>query len=373
LLNLTVFKITQGRYDLYITIMKALELLRFAKIDHWVSDNLQGYQRPLNEGRVSKAMNYLLYEEGNFPTSVLINVRGKVYYSPSNMIGDFGELGVLEVPDSALPLWVIDGQHRLAAIERATSKNPRFENFGVPVSIFNFHDRFDEMRQFYIVNNRQKSVSTDLAQRHLHQTIVERGEWGVAPFESEKKILAAEALDIVDLLRTTPDSPWFDNVQLPDSKRGIIKQTSLADAIGYVLKELTPTERHDVSQKPETLATVLIDYWNALKDIFPDAFANPQEYTIQKTTGCYVFHMVFPNILSICKELGDSSEDKMKEILTVMLNNFAEAEGIPMDCSFWHCRFGNPLAMGTNQKTIRLLTYKLLSALNLGPEGSEAI
>ncbi|MEN3017394.1 MAG: DGQHR domain-containing protein [Candidatus Methanosuratincola petrocarbonis] len=364
MINLNAFRIKQSSYDVYVSVMKASELIRFVKIDHWNSENLEGYQRPLNESRVKKALKFLLHEEGTFPTSLLLNVRGRLNFFPSNNIGDFGTFGVLQIPPSSLPFFIIDGQHRLAAIQLAAQNDSRFEFYGVPVSIFNFVDRFEEMRQFYIVNNRQKSVSTDLVQRHLISTIKKKGVWEVMPFEPEKKILAAEALDIVDILRTNPDSPWYHLVQTPDIKVGVIKQTSFADAIGHILKELSSSERFDVRKNPEILAQKLIDYWNVIKEFFPKAFSNPYEYTIQKSTGCYVFCMIFHNVYSICKAEANESKSKINDILTNMFDNFSENEGVAMDDRFWHTKLGHPYALSTNQKMIRQFVYKLLLALN---------
>lgn len=41
--------------EIYVTVMKAAELLRYAKIDQWSEDNPMGYQRPLLERRVAQA------------------------------------------------------------------------------------------------------------------------------------------------------------------------------------------------------------------------------------------------------------------------------------------------------------------------------
>jgi len=368
MLRINVFKIRQNRVELYITTMKAFDLMKYGTIDYWHEKNQTGYQRPLQERRIIKATRYLLDEEGIFPTSILVNVRGRVEFNPSCSVNGFGELGVLTIPDKSLPLLIIDGQHRIMAIKVAAREDLQFENYAVPVSILTLDDSFDEMRQFYVVNSRQKSVPTGLAQRQLSQTILERGEWEVLPFESTKKVMAAEAVPIVDILRTNPQSPWFGKVFLPDEKKQphhIMSQTSLADSVGQILKVLTKEERNELREDPTPLASLLIDYWSALKEIFPHAFTNPSEYTLQKTNGCYVFHLIFPSVIAFCEDENNLSKEKMKQLLTDMLENFATNEGwTGILGDFWHGTKGHPLAMGTGMKSIKELAKKFLNYLS---------
>jgi DGQHR domain-containing protein len=347
--------------------MKAFDLLQYGTIDYWHEKNKAGYQRPLQETRVIKATRYLLDEEGVFPTSILINIRGEVEFFPSCSINGFGELGVLVIPDKSLPLRIIDGQHRIMAVRLAAREDTEFENYALPVSILTLDDRYEEMRQFYIVNSRQKSVPTSLAQRHLIQAILRKGEWEVLPFETRKKVLAAEAVPIVDILRTDPNSPWFGKVFLPDERKQpyhIMSQTSLADSIGHILKELTKEERNELRENPMPLASLLIDYWNSLKEIFPEAFETPSDFTLQKTNGCYIFHLIFPQIIALCEEANDFSKEKMKCLLTKMFETFRLKEQIPaIRSDFWHRTKGHPLAIGTGMKSIRDLASKFLDSL----------
>lgn len=368
--TLNAFKITQGNIDLYITVMKASDLLSYAKIDRWSEDNPLGYQRPLLERRVAKATNYLLFEDKVFPTSVLVNVRGEIEFLPVCNVGDFGEYGVLRIPERSLPFWIIDGQHRLMAIALAARERPEYEKYPVPVTLFSLGDRYSEMRMFYIVNSRQKSVPTSLAQRHLKASILEKGLEEIKRYETRRKVMAAVALTVVDILRKDPDSPWYEKVLLPGEKRRrqhVITQTSFADSIGILLSKL-PEEDFSINKVNERLteiASLLKDYWIALREIFPEAFEFPEDHTIQKTVGCYVFHMLFPHIYMLLKRSGDFSKDKIKDILVKTFENFFEATGIKVNSEFWNRWTGDPLATGTGMKTIRKLVNLFIDSLPL--------
>lgn len=355
-------RVRQRGTNIYVTIFKASTLLKNVRVDVWVDDNPSGYQRPLSEARIARAVKYLIDEDGTFPTSILLNVRGRIDFQPSNEIQDAGDLGILTIPPSSLPFWIIDGQHRLMAIAAASRKMSDFDSYGVPACIFNLDKKYEEMRQFYVVNSRQKSVPTDLVQRHLYRSIQEKGEWQVALFESEKRLLAAEAVPIVDILNDELGSPWYKKIQLPGEKKSpkhIIKQTSMADSLGYVLKDLSPVERDDIRRDPIVIAAPLINYWNVIKELFPEAFAAPDSFLIQKTTGCYVFHMVFPIVWRACKSEDSFSKDKMKSILEEMLSWLSEIEKTPITSMFWHREYGSALVMGTSMKMFRALASRL--------------
>ncbi len=361
-------KIRQVETDVYVTVMKASELLRYAEIDWWTPQNPYGYQRPLSDRQVAKAAHYLLFEDKIFPTSILVNVRGPVEFTPAHSIGGFGEYGMLEIPRQSLPLYIVDGQHRIASIRLAAQEKPEYYNYPVVVSLLNLPDRFEEMRLFYIINSRQTKISTALAQRHLKQTIDRKGVEEVRISEPKRKILAAIAVEIVDILNTDPDSPWFDKVLLPHTRgrRGyVISQTSLADSIGRLLARLPPgdVDLNNVKYVSKKIARILINYWNAIKTFFPEAFAIPEDYTLQKTAGCYVFHLLFPEIYKMCKKANNFTKEYMQDILLKTFNNLSKTYGLRMTSEFWNRWTGHPLVTGSGMKNINKLVELLTNAL----------
>jgi DGQHR domain-containing protein len=357
--------------EMYVTVMKVTELLRYAKIDQWSEDNPWGYQRPLLERRVAQALNYLYFEDKVFPSSILVNIRGDVEFTPACAVGGVGEYGILRIPGSSLPLWIVDGQHRIMAIAVAAKENPKYNSYPIPVSLLTLSDRYDEMRMFYIVNSRQKRISTGLAQRNLRQTISKIGVEEVKRYEAKRKVMAALSVTIVDKLRCNPQSPWYEKVILPHEIRRksnhIISQTSLADSIGLLLGKLPPEEfdLNEIEESAERVGQLLINYWSALKEIFPEAFQIPEDYTIQKTIGCYVFHKVFSYVYKLCKESNDFSKEGMKSFLLEMFNDFSKSTGLVVDSEFWNKWAGDPLATGTGMKTVNKLANLLIDSLPL--------
>ena len=363
MLTFNVFKITQKKTDLFITIIKASDLQKIGKIDWWSEYGQGGYQRPLDQERIKKALRYLFNEDGLYPTSILGNIRGKIDFSPSFPINDHAQFGILRIPDTSLPVWIIDGQHRMYSIFLAARDNKQFENYTVPLTLLNFYNVYEEMRQFFIVNSRQKKVRTDLAQQHLFKTI-EENQINIYEFESKDKILAAKSIPLVDFLRLDPNSPWYRKIQMPNelkkNKNHIITQTSMANSLVYILKNFSKDEIDDISETPKKLAIILINYWNALKCIYTQAFEIPQEHSLQKTLGCYVFHMLFYNVFQLCSRNNDYTLKNMINILTDVLKTFSKTEKIDiLKSNFWHTKNGNLLARSSGMKNIRELYLKL--------------
>lgn len=364
-LVLNAIKIKQKDIDIYVTTIKASMLLKNCAIAWWTRDDPEsGYQRPLKESRLNEIKSYLLKDVGTFPTSVLVNVRGDIKVKTLEKLGKDVELCEVTIPDKSLPLWIIDGQHRVKGLEAVIEENDEFEDYPIIVSIFNFHDTYDEMMQFHIVNSRAKSVPTDLAQRHILRMASKIGLPEVIMREGERGALGALAVTVVDKLIKDRKSPWFGKVQLPDEPRKqrdqVIKQRPLADSIHYILKE-----KRALGRDLDKLAELLKDYWIALAEIFPLAFNNPRDHTIQKTTGAYSLHMVLPDVLDKCEEAGRLDKDGMKQVLERMFKKAAERLETDINDNFWNKdpNVGHYLAQGTSMKMIKALAEYFREAL----------
>lgn len=187
-MKIEAFKLSQwgmrGSIDLYSCVFKAKDLVENAKIDRWFQKNYGGYQRVISEQRLGfnrgSVVRYLVKELGCFPSSVLLNVRGDVAFSKETT-QDVYSRGVLDFNEDEF--WIIDGQHRIAALGRANQRNQDYENYPVIISIVRLPDRFDELLLFNIINRRQRGVSTELDYRHLQRMLWQKGEDWILDFE----------------------------------------------------------------------------------------------------------------------------------------------------------------------------------------------
>ena len=113
----------------------------------------------------------------------------------------------LDIPDEVI-LWIIDGQHRVAGLSKAIEQGAQeLHDYPFPIVVMVNPNKFDEMRAFYLVNSRAKSVPTDVAERILQKTLAERGEdWitqkeSAEPPKADRAVNMAYAVGVVDYLR----------------------------------------------------------------------------------------------------------------------------------------------------------------------------
>lgn len=359
------FKIRQKNIDIYVTSLKAKDLVDNSAISWWKREDKDGYQRPLSETRINQIKQYLLKDTATFPTSILANARGEIAFETVKTVDGGEVLCEITIPDSALPLWIIDGQHRIEGLKAAIAEDEKMARYPVIVSLFTLPKKYDEMFQFHIVNSRAKSVPTDLAQRHLFQMAGELGLPQLIEREGTKNALAAFVIPVIDNLATDPQSPWYQKIIMPDQpkklKGQLIRQRPFADSVQSIVKERS-TLRRDLTQ----LTSLLIDYWTALSELFPIAFSEPENYTIQGTPGLYSLHYVFPDVYDICAETGDLSKAALKGVLRKMFDNTSKILSVEVNDDFWNKTMGvgHVLAQSTSQKTMTALAEYFREALD---------
>ena len=357
-MKLKVLRLEQKGVPVYLSILPAHVLVdeERARVDRWSPSNPKGYQRPVLDRRANEAALYLIKADGWFPTSILISIREEAKFEEPKKINGFEE-GFLNIQDSSI-LWIIDGQHRVEGLRRAIEKGSQeLKDYQVPVAIVLNTNVFDEMRMFYIVNTRAKSVPGDIADRLLQQSLEKKGELWLKESESstrsQKAFLQARATNIVDYL--IDNCPvWKDFVAVPGAVKphhlAIKQHTLVSSLLEGALKDHS-VERLD----DKSIGSLLNSYWQALAAAFPEAFSEPENYSIRRTTGLYSLHMLFPDIFERCREARDYKAEHMKEIL----------DHTGLTSSFWstEANTGDPRTFGTGMKSLRLLADYLRTLL----------
>jgi DGQHR domain-containing protein len=365
--------------NLYLTSLTVGQLSLRADIDRWTKDNRSGYQRPPLEARLKQTggasvVKYLLEEAGIFPTSVLLNVRRKLDFKEELKITDEISYGMLSIPDDE-KLWIVDGQHRLEALKRASSIKPELEKYPVPVTIMDLNDKFDEMLLFYIVNSRQRRIPTDIAYRHL-QSMVEKVEieekygWVkkvlLGPPERRKGLAAL----IVDYLASDTESPFYNRIRfLGEEKESwhLIEDSVLIRYISKLLSEKTFS-----LMDPANIASLLIEYWKAIEELYPSCFreGESESYTLLKHTGVASLTYLFPTIYSYCMAEADISREKMKELLGYLKEEIDDPKlpldyRIPIDERWWSRAHGPSIAKATSERVFNELAENFSKKISI--------
>ena len=134
-----------------------------------------------------------------------------------------------------------DGQHRLYGLEHAFAKDSveSAKDYLLPVTIVEGIDSYEEMRHFHIINTRHKGVPTDVVDRHL-LTMWEQEGSAILEKEGDRNYLRARGAKLCDLLRNTPDSPWYQKVRIAGYP--LVRETGAKymRALGEYLRERLP-------------------------------------------------------------------------------------------------------------------------------------
>ena len=349
--------------SLLVTALPLHRLREYAKVDKWSPANQEGYQRPPVDRRLREVAKYIQEEQGILPTSVLLATRpdGEQHleFESTSQVDGFAEWGTLTILDEAI-LYVVDGQHRISGVDRAYEKSgdPEFEQYPFPVTIMENVDRYREMVHFNIINTRQRKMPTDIVDRHLVMRQQREGLGMVASGgRGEREYRLATATRIVDALYEA-DSPWYHQISIPGvpgRDGGLVRQHAMVASLDPVLKD---NWVQSVRPLEENLVKLLCNYWNALRDIWPDAFDDPKNHRIQATVGLYSLHMVLLAVIQRCLTDKDLSKDKMADLM----------RGTGISASFWNKEEGDPLILGTGMGSIRALAQYIVSQLpNLQP------
>lgn len=359
-------RLRQNGTTLFVTCLTASQLIDASEIDTW-KPNLeettlslheileeQGYQRVPIRSHYTKVGKYVAGDSAAIlPTSILASSRSPLRFEPMPNGAPFG---YLEIPQEA-SLYLVDGQHRVYGLRYAINELGRddLRDFPLVVTIVDNMKKGDEVRQFYIINNTQKKIRTDLADRLLRimatvdpsvrDEIVAKGrDWQLA------------AIEIVDLLASTPGSPWQDRIKRPNSpasREAVAAERSFTTSLKPVLTSTVVLQ--ESRRDPHIIARWLMVYWQALRRLMPEAFMEPRSHVIQKTPGIYSLHLLFPEVLYECLKGDEMSVESVMSLLSRDPDHFKDPE-------FWRSG-GEGAALYNSLGSIRKLYQELHAAL----------
>ncbi|MBY5579528.1 DGQHR domain-containing protein [Rhizobium leguminosarum] len=264
----------------------------------------QGYQRLPQEARINELVTDLRKGRVDLPTSVLLNIRNR----DARRAFKDGILNLAHVAEGGGKLgyepkfYVVDGQHRILALKKLIEEfeGERWSKYQIPFTCMLGATEEEEMDQFYTVNSKAKSVRTDLAYELLSQraqdaevmeSLVERGrDWQVT------------ATNIVKELSTS--SPvWRNRIRFAAMEKGdtVMPSASMISS----LKQVLSSPYFKVLSSDQQVA-ILDSYWRGIRDILPEAFDEPSDFSIQKGIGVTVLHTLFTPVLEIARSRGAS-------------------------------------------------------------------
>jgi hypothetical protein len=185
-------------------------------------------------------------------------------------------------------------------------------------------------------------VKTDLVYRHLQRMLLHKGEDWLLDLEGKRGLTQGYAIEIVDILNKDPVSPWYGRIREVGEARHmdhVIKDSDMMSTITAILDE------HYFKNMPiKEIANLLIDYWNALYNIYPECFTDPDEFSLLHRPGMPAMHRLFIDVYGIALQSGDVSEKTMYNVLLRLLSETPDHPvpefRVPIEPDFWSFQSG---------------------------------
>lgn len=249
-----------------------------ARISRDEAGKLIGYQRPERRNHVKQILEYLNSGEVLFPNGLILALPETVKFRSSRgptTTDGLATAGTLEIPlpddeSAPRPAWIVDGQQRSIALARTSNSR-----LAVPVAGF-VAPTLELQRDQFLRVNTVAPLPANLVTELLPEVIS-----APSPRLSQRKMPSA----LVDMLNRDPESPFFALIKRAstegeDRRVAVVTDTSLVEALKESLESpsgvLFPYRNMATgSTDTEGIKHVLLLYWGAVKDVFPDAWGRP--------------------------------------------------------------------------------------------------
>lgn len=322
-MDIPVIRTVQAGETLYIGRMTAADLLEVGVITEWDPDlgwdlDRQGYQRSPLAKHYRRIGGFLIMEgDPLLPTSALLSARegeqGVLLFEPFASNSDFGYLRLRE----GRRLYIVDYQHRWRGLEYAINEKGavNLRGFQIPVVIMANARIYEEIRQFYLINSKQRRIDTDLALALMQTMATSTDEPELINLAGPGKRYRIRATRLTFRLAATSTGCWVDRIQepnMPPNPEQVASPKSFADSLRPILSNRCPL--HSLSDNE--LLQFIMNYWEGITILMPRAFAEPRNYAIQKTPGLFSMHRVAAQkVLLICQSQSDYSPQNVAAIL----------------------------------------------------------
>ena len=293
------------------TDLNKLSLISSAKVYDQFSEN-KGVQRELSKKHSEQAVRYAMQSISDDPEEnpkafpeLILNVRDLSiieFYDLNNPENTFDvadlsfdklngsaavgvriKAGDIDVNAEEPQISRVDGNHRLSATDLLrNSENPPENYPSVPFSFFLGLSALQEARIFLDINYKQQKMPPAMAAA-LEIMLTGDDKWK----DSEKR-----ALMIADVLRQE-EHPFYGLVSDGGSTRGfrekfgkepMMKINSLQSAVKIILDK-SNTLKPTFADKPVVQLALIKSYYEAVKNVFPEAWEDKKSYILQQSIG----------------------------------------------------------------------------------------
>lgn len=324
-------KATQPIGDIYVASIPYQDIMRLTFFDvrrvlkeHRDVERYLGIQRPVINSRLKNLAEYVTYIDATFPSAVIIALdQDYVVFDEANKrlcVRNWRE-GETK-PSNALRNIgrVLDGQHRIAALEFFNEGDDPQKKFDIPASIFIGADIADQAQIFATVNLEQTKVNKSLVydlyelgrsrspQKTCHNIAVILDQDKDSPFYKRIKRLGmategrrfepiTQATVVDGLLQYVSKDPKRDRDMLIRGQR--LSRADLDESRRLIFRNFFVDER-DVE-----IAKIVYNYFDAVREKWTDAWQNYEAGAmLNRTNGVRALFRFLRDAYLQCGKIG---------------------------------------------------------------------
>lgn len=287
-------------------------------------DNPLGYQRQLDKKHYYDLARKLLKGEVTLPTAIVLGVNEEFIeqFININQEESIVEFPIHSLMQSGQMFSVVDGQHRLAALELASTKNPNLLDYKLNIIILvnKNIDRIKEIKVFTDINSKAKKITTDL-------TLLAEYNYRLYYLKAldEQDILDHVSVEVAYILNELKSydllNIWFGAIKVDVTStvnHGIIGVAAFKNSLSTLVKTFIEINDYgnilvsptidDINYISKDLTKFLVEAWEITYQRWPRAFKDEDseykfngDYYIQKTTGVNALHQIMTECLKRSK------------------------------------------------------------------------
>lgn len=297
---ITVEQGSKDEFDFYITSIDASDLIVNSNVER-LSEG-RGVQRYLNEQRTLDIAKFCQQNDAIFPTPIIVSLNTDFVNQENKNEGKLSVWSASEAKNKLdgdlVPFSIIDGQHRLAGIEKYFETNKENQKkFMLPLIIYKDASIESSAKIFVTINANQRSVD--------RSTISQL--FGVIYKNSSLYTVESFASTVVNSLNSSDISPFYHQIKMlgrKTNKNEFISQGTVAkkiiDRISSNIQEdnlniekgqkLTKGDsskifrEYFIKNTPESVTEFMINYFSAFEIAFSSVWDN-EDLLTKKAVG----------------------------------------------------------------------------------------
>lgn len=322
-------------YTAYLTKMSSKDLVKYSQTIRLAEPDNDGIQRFLDDNRANNIAKYFENSNAIFPTPIILSLNtdflnyNNLNYNINKMSLDIRSDLINEL---GTPFSIIDGQHRVEGMKRYYNKySLNGKNIDIPIIIYFDADQITSANIFVTINSNQRPVDKSIIYQLFGIMYNNKNIYTVQSFANQ----------VVMLLNESENSPFKDSIRLLGRKKygnefisqgtvakkiveRITNENKIIDDNNAIENGKTPENMKGkvfrqffIANRPDVLAKIIINYFKAFSEVFPNIWDNSETYIAKKAIG-------FSSLMKLLEEFNKNENDLSFEKIYLILDHMRE-------------------------------------------------